>query len=248
MGIDPKIVRLPNNMDPDEYILKNGKSSFDEIINNPLNIMEYKEMLLKRNINLNNTKELADYTNTMIKEISKIEGAAHNLDLITYMGCDPADILNMDQATLESFKTNFLSILGDTYAENEEMMKALQETAGQGKSGRAIRRLFKESLQYKQELRRYGHIPCLPEKWLCKEDLKCILVTFWLSQNKGGSYEQMICDVKKYNNLLYAITVTANGYLVDGFNANLVATLYDLPIKVVKLDNVIFLGFPSGGE
>ena len=73
LGIDPKIVRLPNNMDPDEYILKNGKSSFDEIINNPLNIMEYKEMLLKRNINLNNTKELADYTNTMIKEISKIE-------------------------------------------------------------------------------------------------------------------------------------------------------------------------------
>ena len=58
----------------------------------------------------------------------------------------------------------------------------------------------------------------------------------------------MIGDVKKYNNLLYAITVTANGYLVDGFNANLVATLYDLPIKVVKLDNVIFLGFPSGGE
>ena len=73
LGIDPKIVRLPNNMDPDEYILKNGKSSFDETINNPLNIMEYKEMLLKRNINLNNTKELADYTNTMIKEISKIE-------------------------------------------------------------------------------------------------------------------------------------------------------------------------------
>lgn len=132
--------------------------------------------------------------------------------------------------------------------EYREYMKILEETAGQGKSGRAIRRLFKESLQYKQELRRYGHIPCLPEKWLCKEDLKCILVTFWLSQNKGGSYEQMIGDVKKYNNLLYAITVTANGYLVDGFNANLVATLYDLPIKVVKLDNVIFLGFPSGGE
>lgn len=73
LGIEPKIVRLPNNMDPDEYILKNGKDSFDEIINNPLNIMEYKEKLLKRDINLNNTKELADYTNTMIKEISKIE-------------------------------------------------------------------------------------------------------------------------------------------------------------------------------
>ena len=73
LGIEPKIVRLPDNLDPDEYILKNGKESFAELINNPLNIMEYKEKLLKRNIDLNNTKDLADYTNLMIKELSKIE-------------------------------------------------------------------------------------------------------------------------------------------------------------------------------
>ena len=66
------------------------------------------------------------------EEISKIEGAAKNLDLISSMGYNPADILSLDQSTLESFKTNFLSILGDTYSENENMMKALQETAGQG--------------------------------------------------------------------------------------------------------------------
>lgn len=73
LGIEPKIVRLPDNLDPDEYILKNGKESFADLINNPLNIMEYKEKLLKRNIDLNNTKDLADYTNLMIKELSKIE-------------------------------------------------------------------------------------------------------------------------------------------------------------------------------
>lgn len=73
LGIEPKIVRLPDNLDPDEYILKYGKDKFSELINNPLNIMEYKERLLKRNIDLNNTKDLADYTNLMIKELSKIE-------------------------------------------------------------------------------------------------------------------------------------------------------------------------------
>ena len=73
LGIEPKIVRLPDNLDPDEFILKNGKDRFTELINNPLNIMEYKERLLKRNIDLNNTKDLADYTNLMIKELSKIE-------------------------------------------------------------------------------------------------------------------------------------------------------------------------------
>ena len=35
--------------------------------------MEYKEYLLKRNVDLNNTKDLADYTNLMIKELSNIE-------------------------------------------------------------------------------------------------------------------------------------------------------------------------------
>ena len=73
LGIEPKIVRLPDNLDPDEYILKNGKNNFSELINNSLNIIEYKEYLLKRNIDLNNTKDLADYTNVMIKELSKIE-------------------------------------------------------------------------------------------------------------------------------------------------------------------------------
>ena len=73
VGIEPKIVRLPDNLDPDEYILKDGKDQFSDLINNPLNIIEYKERLLKHNIDLNNTKDLADYTNLMIKELSKIE-------------------------------------------------------------------------------------------------------------------------------------------------------------------------------
>ena len=73
LGIEPKVVRLEDNLDPDEYILKYGASRFSEKINNPFNIMEYKEILLKRNIDLNNTKDLAEYTNLMIKEISKIE-------------------------------------------------------------------------------------------------------------------------------------------------------------------------------
>ena len=73
LGIEPKIVRLDGNLDPDEYILKYGSDSFKEKIENPLNIMEYKESIIKRDIDLNNTEDLALYTNTMIKEISKIE-------------------------------------------------------------------------------------------------------------------------------------------------------------------------------
>ena len=73
LGIEPKIVRLENNSDPDEYIIKNGKDVFLSKIDNPMNIMEFKESLLKKEFNLKNTKELASYINKMIEEINKIE-------------------------------------------------------------------------------------------------------------------------------------------------------------------------------
>ncbi len=73
LGIEPKIVRLENNSDPDDYIIKNGGDSFKSKIDNPMDIMEFKESLLKKEYNLKNTKELATYINTMINEINKID-------------------------------------------------------------------------------------------------------------------------------------------------------------------------------
>ena len=73
LGIEPKIVRLENNSDPDDYIIKNGKDRFISKIENPMNIIEFKESLLKSEFNLKNTKELATYINTMIDEINKID-------------------------------------------------------------------------------------------------------------------------------------------------------------------------------
>lgn len=73
VGIEPKIVRLENNSDPDEYIIKNGKDAFLNHINNAMNIMEFKESLYKSELNLNNAEELAKYINKMIEEINNIE-------------------------------------------------------------------------------------------------------------------------------------------------------------------------------
>lgn len=73
LGIIPKIIRLEDNSDPDDYIIKKGRDAFLNKINNPMNIMEFKESLLKIEYNLNKTEELAKYINTMIKEIDNIE-------------------------------------------------------------------------------------------------------------------------------------------------------------------------------
>ena len=73
VGIEPKVVRLENNYDPDEYIINNGSQAFLNKIDNAMNIMEFKESLLKKEYNLSNTEDLSNYIKTMLNEINKID-------------------------------------------------------------------------------------------------------------------------------------------------------------------------------
>lgn len=68
-GIDIKIVRLPNDMDPDEYIIKEGKDSFLYQISNATNLIDYKMELLKKNKDFGNIKDISSYVNSVLKEL-----------------------------------------------------------------------------------------------------------------------------------------------------------------------------------
>ena len=68
-NIDIKVVRLPNNMDPDEYILKEGKDSFFAQIKNAINLIDYKMELLKKNKDFGNIKDVSSYINSVLKEL-----------------------------------------------------------------------------------------------------------------------------------------------------------------------------------
>ena len=73
IGVMPKIIRLENNMDPDEFILKFGKEKFLEKIDNSINVMDFKLSYLKDNKDISKSEELANYVNNVIKELGKIE-------------------------------------------------------------------------------------------------------------------------------------------------------------------------------
>ena len=73
IGVTPKIVRLENNLDPDEYILKYGKDAIVNKINNPINIMDFKLSNLKKQKDLTKEQDIALYVNQMLEEISKID-------------------------------------------------------------------------------------------------------------------------------------------------------------------------------
>ncbi len=72
VGVIPKVVRLEENLDPDDYIRKYGKEKFLSKLENPINVMEFKMQHLKSKINLNDSVELAKYVNECLKELNAI--------------------------------------------------------------------------------------------------------------------------------------------------------------------------------
>ena len=72
IGVTPKVVRLEDDLDPDDYIKKYGKEQFLEKINNPINIMDFKLSYLKKNKNLGSDVEKANYVNDILKELEHI--------------------------------------------------------------------------------------------------------------------------------------------------------------------------------
>ncbi len=72
-NIEAKIVTLPNNDDPDSYILTNGKESFLNLIDSAVFYSDYKINSLKENINFNSDEDLANYINQVISEVVKID-------------------------------------------------------------------------------------------------------------------------------------------------------------------------------
>ena len=73
IGVIPKIVRLEDNLDPDDYIKKYGEKTFLEKIENPISILDFKLNYLKKNKNLNDNVDFASYINSVISEASSIE-------------------------------------------------------------------------------------------------------------------------------------------------------------------------------
>ena len=73
IGVTPKVIRLEENLDPDDYIKKYGKDAFLRKLEYPMNIMDFKLSYLKKDKNLDSNVDKAKYINEMILEINKID-------------------------------------------------------------------------------------------------------------------------------------------------------------------------------
>lgn len=102
---------------------------------------------------------------------------------------------------------------------------------------------FKEELLVKQEKRKKGEIASLPAEWTEDRDINSIWVQYRIGQKKGDSYKKTLAEAIQYGFLIKPMLITANNVLVDGFNANLVATFLDIPRIIIPMDNVIQCGY-----
>jgi len=77
IGVVPKVVRLENKLDPDEYIIKYGKEKFEEKIFNPINGLDYKMSYHKTEKQLTNNFDMSKYVDEMLKELAKIDNETY---------------------------------------------------------------------------------------------------------------------------------------------------------------------------
>jgi DNA primase len=70
-GIELKIVRLSGVKDPDEYILTYGTEKMQDAIKNAVSFIDFKLNYLKKNKNLDSSKDLAEYIKAILNELKE---------------------------------------------------------------------------------------------------------------------------------------------------------------------------------
>ena len=68
-----RVVRLEENLDPDDYILKKGKDNMIYHLSNPKSIIDYKVINEKSNVDLSNGKDVSKFIDSVIIDLSKIK-------------------------------------------------------------------------------------------------------------------------------------------------------------------------------
>lgn len=72
-GITPKIIRLEDDLDPDDYVKKKGKEAYLNHLNNAMSTLEFRLDDNKSSVNFNDYGEVSNYLNDITSELKKID-------------------------------------------------------------------------------------------------------------------------------------------------------------------------------
>ncbi|RVU55315.1 DNA primase [Anaerosphaera multitolerans] len=72
-NISPKIIILPDNLDPDDYLSKFGKLNFELEMKKSLSYFDYKILKIKENYNLESSEGLTGFTSEVAQVLSRVK-------------------------------------------------------------------------------------------------------------------------------------------------------------------------------
>ena len=152
LGISPKVIRLEENLDPDEYILKKGEKAFKLKIENATSFVSFKLANIKNKYKLSDPDELANYINEIINELNKIDDDILKNILIKQIVKD----VDID----ESLINNKLNV-----AKNPQKRIRRENTKKQNRYEIAQRNLLYHMLEHKEVIKMYNNkVTFMPKK------------------------------------------------------------------------------------
>jgi len=154
-GVNIKIVRLPNNMDPDEYILKEGKDSFLYQIKSAMTLIDYKMEILKKDKDFSNIKEISSYINIMLKELVNEKD-----DIVVELNLKKlSDNFNIDYNTIkEKYDSIKKSNNNNKMIVKEEKTKKVYDKYGMAENY-LIYYMFKDNMVINMVENKVGYFP-----------------------------------------------------------------------------------------
>ncbi|WP_050606841.1 DNA primase [Clostridium niameyense] len=79
VGLEVRILTVPEGKDPDEFVRNNGKEAYLELVDKALPLIEYKIEMAKKNINFNNPHHIAKYAEKVINITTPLEPVERDL-------------------------------------------------------------------------------------------------------------------------------------------------------------------------
>lgn len=129
IGITPKIIRLEDDLDPDDYIIKKGSDAYLTHLNNPMSSVVFKINIDKSKTNFNDYNEISTYLKNVSKELEKIDDkvvyelTVNKLSKETGVSCDTInDMVKSIPKNDVKVITKRTSLKKDKYQKAEEYL------------------------------------------------------------------------------------------------------------------------------
>ncbi len=223
-GCAPKILHLPEGLDPDEFIKKYGLTSFEAILNKAMNHIDYKLEIEKKNANLNSTEGLSAYINRALVIIASIKNpveAEIYIDKISKEYKISVDALRMQLGALVNYKKtpkinlkkdkSFKKADGKNMAEDqilayalndEDIFKFIRKNMTSIDFSNPSSRIVFEKMEelYKQDDKGYNiMLDSLINQGLINEEFKKRLNAIPLPTNAFDLAKELMTNIKRWN-------------------------------------------------